>query len=198
MRMLRSTPGRYGWLSWESDSLLEEIRSPLISPAEQYNANFMVGRAVVSVIFPESGGNDENWTAAAKQSAFNRVVQGLNWWCDQAEQRNVNVSFVYDIHWEIPVSFEPVKEWAPEFKAVVGCIPYSRWDWVNEVLDNLGYGGDWEGVFAHCNALRKAYMCNWAFELYVANAQNGDITRQYQRRNLAQAVKCRSAACVRR
>jgi len=154
----------------EPDASFNQARSTLVSPALQYTANFMVGRAAVCVIFPESRGNDENWTDLAKQSAFSRVVQGLDWWCEQAEQRNVSLAFVYEIHWEIPVNFEPAKDPAPIFSAA-GCIPYSRWDWVDEIQHSLGYSSDWDGAFAHCNDLRQTYSCNWAFDLHIANAE---------------------------
>jgi hypothetical protein len=156
----------------KADTAANRALSPLTSEPDRFTANYMLGRTAVALMFIESNGGLENWTANSKQAMFNSAIQGFDWWCDQAEMRNANVSFVYETHLEIPTATEPIEQETMPQKHCIGCESFWTFSWVGEALDYLGYAGEWDEVFRHCNDLRRTYSCNWAFEMYLVNAEN--------------------------
>ncbi len=107
---------------------------PRTDPAQRYNAMYMIGRTAVSFLFMESIGNAENWTALSRQDMFEQAVLGLDWWCNDAVERNVDVSFVYEIHWTIPTTFEPIQgNTTPYYSLLLW-----NFDWIGEALQHLG------------------------------------------------------------
>lgn len=146
-------------------------RSRLTAEGDLYNANYMIGRMAVALVFMESDGSAENWDANSKQSMFNQAVQALDWWCDKATEHGIDLSFVYEIEWQVPTTYEPIQcKKAPYYTLD----PFPGWDfdWVGDALTHLGYSDDWDGLFDYCNALRSRYQCNWAFQAYLVMAEN--------------------------
>jgi hypothetical protein len=152
-------------------SAVSPSRSPLTAEADLYNANYMIGRTAVALLFMESDGNAENWDAYSKQSMFGQAVQALDWWCDKAAEHGADLSFVYEIQWQVPTTYEPIQcKKAPYY--TLDPLPGWDFDWVGDALTHLGYSDDWDGLFDYCNALRSKYRCNWAFQAYLVMAEN--------------------------
>jgi hypothetical protein len=156
----RSIPGR------------KMVCEPRTAEPDRFTANYMLGRTAVALLFVESNGGSENWTASSKQAMLNGAIQGFDWWCDKGEDRGTNISFVYELHTEIPVATEPIEQEPMPKGRCISCEGFWTFSWVGEALDFLGYAGEWDEVFRHCNSLRQTYQCNWAFEMFLANAEN--------------------------
>ncbi len=123
------------------------------------------------MVFMESDGSAENWDADSKLSMFNMAVQALDWWCDKAAEHGADLSFVYEIQWQVPTSYEPIQcKKAPYY--TLDPLPGWDFDWVGDALTHLGYSDDWDGLFDYCNVLRSRYRCNWAFQAYLVMAEN--------------------------
>ncbi|MGB5105714.1 MAG: hypothetical protein WBP42_03265, partial [Candidatus Zixiibacteriota bacterium] len=155
------------------------IRSPMTSPNDRYTSNYHVGRTVIAISFVESIEGTDDWTRLKKQDMYNRLIQGLNWWCDQAElpDHSVNISFVAKVYWEVPVLEEPWSAGNRPRGNHFACNSWWDFGWVSDALVALGYGqpilgAGWNEVFAHLNDLRREYHSNWACEVFAVNAES--------------------------
>ena len=158
------------------------VKSPMTNPSDRYTSNYFVGRTVVAISFVESIGGTDNWTEPTKQDMYNRLVQGLNWWCDQAELpvHSVNISFVVKVYWDVPVQDEPWSAGAMPNGELGACTTWWDFGWVSDALVWLGYGDQifgagWNDVFDHLNDLRMEFHSNWACEVFAVNAESAPL-----------------------
>ncbi len=135
------------------------------SPGYYETSEYLIGKVAVGVIFLESNGSidqsTEDWTQQRETQVFNKINSGLTWLKNQNPQ--ANISFVYDIHFNVPTSYEPINRSHTEAEL-----------WVGQALDYLGYPetSSFSQVRNYVNALRSSYQANWAFSIFVVDSLN--------------------------
>ncbi|MHC2066932.1 hypothetical protein ACYFX5_05645 [Bremerella sp. T1] len=158
---------------------IERLESRLALSAVPLNAQpldtgeFMLGDVLVSVVFFESNGtvdaNTENWNTAHANQVKQNIEEGLQWWEDTlALQTDVHdLDFQIDYTYAdapISIGIEPITRVATDFEI-----------WVGAFLDSVGAERTGEidndvRLFNHSQ--RVAHGANWAFTIFVINAQN--------------------------
>ncbi len=158
---------------------IERLESRLALSSVPLNAQpldtgeFMLGDVSVTVVFFESDGsvdaNTENWNPTHRNEVKQRIEEGLQWWVDTLALQ----SSVHELNFEIdythadnpvPIGIEPITHVANDFPL-----------WVGEFLDYVGaertdkIDNDVR-MFNHSQ--RVANDTNWAFTIFVINAEN--------------------------
>ncbi len=121
------------------------------------NSEFLIGSVCLNIVFPESAGNEENWTDQQIQDALSALSLGLT----QYQQRALwtDLSFTINSIKGVPVTMEPID-------GNMNTDPI----WIGEALRNIGYqGGSFGGTHALNNAMRQKYGTDWAYTSYVVN-----------------------------
>jgi hypothetical protein len=162
-------------LTVEPDLLpLQSDEYPL-SPGFNQVSEFMVGKVAVGIIIPESNGaidpSTENWSTSRMNNVVAEIQAAMSWW--NTQNPNGNLSFVYDIHYQVPTSYEPINR--PSNNDSL---------WVAETLTALGYPGSYwyTQVFQYLNAIRSMNHTDWAVVAYVVDSWNdwdGKFTNGY-------------------
>lgn len=158
----------------ESRALLAGV--PYGALAED-TAEYLIGDVHVNVVFMESTGavdpSTEDWTAEQIAQVKQRVVEGVSWWKDALAQRNTvhELDFHFDFTYAdtpFPTRYEPISRYSYDYRY-----------WVQEFLDHVGFGdvGALEdritkGILAFNHASRLESNSNWAFTIFVVNAEN--------------------------
>lgn len=136
-----------------------------ITPDYYQTSEFMAGSVAVGIVLVESDGSEdpsvEDWTAAEKQTVFDEIVTGLNWWAEM--EPRANLSFVYDDHFSapLPTSVEPISR------------PYNDQKyWISDAMNGLGYdeASYFTQVRDYNNDLRTTYQTDWAFTIFVVDS----------------------------
>jgi hypothetical protein len=148
------------------------VRSALTAEREMFTSNFMMGRVAVNVILMESNGGSENWQVSQITRAEIEIVDGLDYLRQEAEDRGINLSWVYEFHERVPTGYEPIEgQHVPYYDVFPD--PHWEFSWINDALSFLGYSRDkWDGVFDMANAMRRQYQANWAFSVFVVMDEN--------------------------
>ncbi|MBA2115058.1 dockerin type I domain-containing protein [Bremerella alba] len=158
---------------------IEKLESRLALSSVPLNAQpldtgeFMLGDVTVTVVFFESDGtvdsNTENWNTTHANQVKQRIEEGLQWWVDmlalQSSVHELNFEIDYThANTPIQVGIEPISRiatdldiWAGEFLDFVGA---ER----SDIIDN--------DIRLFNHSQRVANDTNWAFTLFVINAQN--------------------------
>jgi hypothetical protein len=162
-------------LSIEPGLVKELPTDDLPSPGYYDLSRFMAGSLAVGIILPESSGaydtSTENWSTERMNMVAGKIQAAMSWWNSQNPYGNL--SFVYDIHFQVPTSYEPINH------------PYSYDQyWVGETLSTLGISGSsWtDKIFNYLNGMRNAYHTDWAAVVYVVDSLNdpdGTFTNGY-------------------
>jgi hypothetical protein len=136
-----------------------------VSRTNMYTAEFLVGKSAVCLMLMESNGTTENWTTAQEDTAIAQVVLAYENLTQQAYERNVDVTWVYEIHRDVPTSEEPIYTKYPYNTG----FPTWNWQfgWIDDAMAYLGMGEEWDGVFANANRVRRQYHCDWGFTYFV-------------------------------
>ncbi len=141
-----------------------------VTPGYYQTSEYMAGSVAVGIVLLESDGSGdpstEDWTAAEKQTVFDEIVTGLNWWAEM--EPRANLSFVYDDHFSnpLPTGVEPISR------------PYNdQKHWITDAMSGMGY--DAPSYFAQVrdynNAMRDVYQTDWAFTIFVVDSSaDGD------------------------
>ncbi len=139
----------------------------------QDTAEFMLGDVLVSVVLLESNGsvdpNQEDWTSEAVQRVKSRVEQGLQWWENLLAQQstvhelNFQLDFTYA---DQPVStgYEAIARPSDDFLL-----------WIEDFFDQAGVeseGSFSEKIWQFNHAQRVKHNTNWAFTIFVVNAES--------------------------
>ena len=159
-----------------SDDLLRVVEpfnpqlSKRVGPGPGYydTSEYLLGSAVVGVIFLESNGtidpSTESWTPTEETTVQNEINQSLTWWASQ--NLYAGVSFTLDVHKSVPTRYEPIIH--------PSAITNNAWEqlWVSEAMAYLGYSsGDWmKRTRDYINAIRTSYGTDWAFAVYVIDS----------------------------
>jgi hypothetical protein len=128
-----------------------------------YTSDFMMGKVVVAIVFPESSGatdpNMETWSEARKTQAISEIMAGHQWWTKQNPRSPL--SFTYVVR-TLPTRYEPITR------------PYYHEQyWIPDTLASLGYSGTrFTATRDYANDLRKQFHTDWAFIIFVVDSQN--------------------------
>jgi hypothetical protein len=144
--------------------------SPAAAPGNYQTSEFMIGKIAVGIILPESSSGSESWGiqdpdnpgSDRRQLVTNEIQAGLNWWA--VNEARANLTFVYDIHTNVPTSYEPIEQ-----------TQSNEGLWINQVMTELGYsspGEHGEKVRSYINNLRVQSSADWAFAIFVVDSLN--------------------------
>jgi parallel beta-helix repeat protein len=140
------------------------------APGLYDTSEYMMGSVAVGVFLLESNGaidpSTENWDTTRKNAVTTKIQQGLTWWA--AQNPNTHVNFVYEWHYDIPTSYEPITR--PSY-TVLGDGQYL---WIPEAMAAVGYtsGDIFARTRAYSNDLRTRMGTNWAFTVFVVDSNN--------------------------
>jgi len=158
---------------------IEQLESRLALSAVPLNAQpldtgeFMLGDVSVTVVFFESDGSEdastEDWNTAHANEVKTRIEEGLQWWVDtlalqsSVHELNFEIDYTYADN-PVPIGIEPISRVATDLDI-----------WVGEFLDHVGaertdHIDDDVRLYNHSQ--RVANDTNWAFTLFVVNAEN--------------------------
>jgi hypothetical protein len=155
-----------------SDKSIIETRanSP---PGYSETSEYLIGDVAVGIIFLESNGtidpSTEDWTSDREQLVINEITTGLNWLENQ--NPNASVNFIFDIHYRVPTSYEPISHSSGGRGAV----------WIDDAMAYLGYSPapfDTR-IRDYANDLRNTLGTDWAFVMFIIDSYNdpdGDFT----------------------
>jgi len=81
------------------------------SPGYYETSEYLIGSAAVGIVFLESNGtidpSTEDWTSTRESRVISEIRDnGLSWLSNY--NPDSHVSFVYDIHYRVPTSYEPI------------------------------------------------------------------------------------------
>ncbi|PQO40870.1 hypothetical protein C5Y97_04640 [Blastopirellula marina] len=133
----------------------------------------MLGDVTVSVVFFESNGtgtnNTENWTETHRNEVKQRIEEAMQWWEDMlaaqssVQELNFDIDYTYADN-PVPIGVEPISQAATSFDTWVGTfLDYAGADRTDEI-DN--------DVRRFNNQQRTDHDTNWAFTIFVINAEN--------------------------
>ncbi|WP_158264781.1 dockerin type I domain-containing protein [Blastopirellula marina] len=158
---------------------LEQLESRIALSAVPWGAQdvdtgeFMLGDVSVSVVFFESNGtganNTEDWTDAYRDEVKAKINDAMQWWKDtlalqsSVHELNFDIDYTYADN-PVPIGIEPISYAATELET-----------WVGTFLDYVGAARTDEidnDVRRYNHEQRVAHDTNWAFTIFVINAQN--------------------------
>lgn len=152
------------------------VSSGIASPASGYGptweriSDYMIGDVVVGVVLPESTGasSTEDWSTNAKTFVRDEIIEGLEWWETEAHNRGIELEFIVADTVVVNTSYEPINEIGMEDPHGDAHL------WINDVMGNLGYtqANYIDRVLAYANDLRQTYSTDWAFVVFMVNAEN--------------------------
>ncbi len=143
------------------------------TPGYFETSEYAMGSCSVGVIFVESNGtidpNTENWTSTKEQNIVDKINVACNNWT--AENPNANLTFTFDIHYNVSTSYEPISRnityrnlWASQVMANLGfpnAVPYATDAYLFQIRDYI-------------NALRNTQGTDWGFVIMVVDAANDE------------------------
>jgi len=134
-------------------------------------SEYMIGKVVVSIIFPESDGSiktqTETWSAARKADVVTKLQATMAWWA--ARNANAKLSFVYLTN-TINTGYEPINCNVAAHSSLC-----TEGDWVADIMGKLNYTTDtdyFDSVYHYNNDIRIANNADWAFTVFVADSLN--------------------------
>ncbi len=148
---------------------------PLISLSFQANtpaqsgtsatSTFLVGTVSVGIIFVNTEVDDPigSWHDKAKEEISRQIYDGLDWWA-QAGGYHANLTWIYDVA-QSTTKYEPMQLRKED------CVL-----WVNDCMTQIGYsnGEDYLRVRAYANDLRRKYLTDWSFVIFVLDGSNDE------------------------
>jgi hypothetical protein len=134
---------------------------------------FMLGDVVVSVVFMESDGsidpNTENWSAQQQRQVKQKIEDGLAWWSDMLDRQNSvhSLNFITDYYYvdhPVQTGYEPISRKSEDFVY-----------WMEDFFADAGLDTA-EGYSSRIRQFnhqqRIAHDANWAFTIFVVDAEN--------------------------
>ncbi len=139
-------------------------------PGYYDTSEYMMGSISVGIFLLESNGSlepsSETWSATEENQVKSEIKEALNWWVQQ--DVNASVSFSYDWHFQVNVSYEPIKH--------ESVFTNASWEelWVTEAMESLGYtsGDRFARTRAYINDLRDTNGSDWGFAVFVVDSSN--------------------------
>ncbi len=125
----------------------------------------------MGIIFLESNGSidpdKEDWNNIEESNVASEIQAALNWWATR--ESKAKLTFTYDIHYNIPTSYEPINRPAD----LNGNTGQSLW--ISDALTYLGYtkfSSYFDNVYGYNNAIRRLLNTDWAFTIFVIDSSN--------------------------
>ena len=139
-------------------------------------AEFMAGRISVAIILPESkGGYDastEDWEASRETQVASEIQSGMDWWYEQAKNRNIDLTFSYHTYFgrqdvRAQTTYEPINRTSFTGTGHQGL-------WVNQIMNNFGYNNDdyFYNTLSFVNDMIVDDNSDWGFIMFVADSKN--------------------------
>jgi len=97
----------------QKDTDYKMLEPNTVSQSDMFNANYLVGKTAVCIVLPESVGDTENWTTLQQDTAIAQIVLAYDKLTTLANERYIDVTWVYEIHRSIPVDEEPIEHERP-------------------------------------------------------------------------------------
>jgi len=125
----------------------------------------MAGKVAVGIILPESNGatdlSTENWSAARINTVISEIQAAMTWW--NVQNPGGGLSFYYDIHTQVPTSYEPISRSSNEDER-----------WMSQALSSLGYTNPgWSTqAYDYINAMRTNLGTDWCVLIFVVDSLN--------------------------
>ena len=138
--------------------------------ADKYTSCYMIGRVAVGVILMESAGDAENWTVQQEQITISEIVEGLDRLSYFASQAEVNLTWFYEVHYQVWTSYEPIQERSVPYW--VSIPPHHEFLWMNDALSYLGCSDGFEGMYEYANRIRSQYQTDWGYMVFVVMDEN--------------------------
>jgi hypothetical protein len=136
-------------------------------------SEYMIGDIAVGIIFLESIGtidaDTEDWTGEEEYNVVSEIQAGLKWW--EARAPEAKLTFTYDIHYQIPTSYEPITRPADPYGTNGESL------WVADAMANLSYTkypSYFDNVYGYENSIRKLYNTDWVFTIFVVDSSNDE------------------------
>ena len=135
------------------------------SPGYLETSEYLIGSVAVGIILLESNGtidpSNETWSSEREAQVVNETFGGLTWLANQNPQ--ANISFIYDIHYAIPTSYEPINRPTTDQNL-----------WITQAMNSLGYTSTdyFTQVRDYIHALRLNYHTDWAFSIFIVDSLN--------------------------
>ena len=146
----------------EREAVAAAIRT--VSRSEMFNANYLIGKTAVCIVLPESDGSTENWTTEQEDIAIAQIVYAYDKLSELGNDRNVDVTWVYEIHRSVPVSEEPIEHKRPFYTLPPFIFTFG---WVDDAMDYIGAGDGWDALFANANRMRQQYQTDWGLTYFM-------------------------------
>jgi len=141
-----------------------------ITPGYYETSEYLIGSVAIGIVFLESNGtidpSTENWTSARESLVVSEICDsGLSWLVNY--NPDANISFVYDIHYRVPTSYEPINR--PSYTGTE-----DQKLWISQAMTYLGYYGTYyfTQVRDYVNGLRNIFNTDWAFAIFVVDSYN--------------------------
>ena len=135
------------------------------SPGYYETSEYLIGKVAVGIFLLESNGtidpSTEDWTSTRESQVISKVQSGLSWLASR--NQNAPVAFLYDIHYRIPTSYEPINHPTSD-----------KGLWITDAMRSLGFQGtDYFTQVRDCmNSLRENSKSDWAFAIFVVDSLN--------------------------
>lgn len=140
------------------------------SPGYYGTSEYLIGSVAVGIILLESNGtidpSTEDWTSSRESWVVSEICDsGLTWLANY--NPDADVSFIYDIHYRVPTSYEPINR--PSWTGTE-----DQKLWISEAMIYLGYPGTdyFTQVRDYINDLRDTLGTDWAFAIFVVDSYN--------------------------
>lgn len=142
--------------------------SPQFGPdkTDMFNANYLTGSITLGVILMESQGSDRNWNQAQEDTAIAETIHGCELLISHAEGNHSPIRWHYRFWRAVPTGEEPINVMAPE-KGTFGW----SFSWIDDALDYLGFGSEWDGTHDLANWLRTTGHTDWGYSLFICMNQ---------------------------
>jgi len=136
--------------------------------APSQTSEFMMGKIIVSIVFPESKGgidpNTENWDRQTQDALISKVTEVFNWYIER--EPRAGLEFAFDIHRDVPTNYEPITRELTEANQEL---------WITQVLDNMDItpGTDVHSrLRKYADDMRMQYNAHWGFTIFMVNNVN--------------------------
>ncbi|MEM6687997.1 MAG: dockerin type I domain-containing protein [Planctomycetota bacterium] len=137
------------------------------------NAEFLLGRVVVTPVFFESDGSidteTQNWTESEIEATIDKIADAVNWWSDTLDALNTvhSLEFVLDTTWAtnpFDTPLELIDRPSEDTSSAVGSF-----------LTTQGYGGLGSisaATHAFNHQQRIDHEADWSFTMYVVDSSD--------------------------
>lgn len=115
-----------------------------VSRREMYSTEFLIGKTAVAIVLPQSNSDIEQWSSFEEQAAVSQVIMATENISAVASSWDVDVSWVYEVHSDVPVEEEPIQYVRPDWQFSPDIWVFG---WMGDILDYFDAGSEWHGIY---------------------------------------------------